>query len=86
MDEFISSVSPKGQITLPVAVRKRLGIKPKDKVSIRLEGDRVVVEVAKTGLMRWYQSVPALAKPLSLRETEEIAAEESIRSFKEGKR
>jgi AbrB family looped-hinge helix DNA binding protein len=32
MSEFTSSVSPKGQVTLPQKFRERLGIKPRDRV------------------------------------------------------
>ena len=32
-----SSVSPKGQVTIPVEIRRLLGVKPKDKVVFRVE-------------------------------------------------
>ena len=32
MKEYVSSVSPKGQITIPIEIREMLGVKPKDKV------------------------------------------------------
>ena len=33
---YSSSVSPKGQITLPIEMRRELGIKPKDRVLIEI--------------------------------------------------
>ena len=41
MKEMLSSVSPKGQITIPVAIRRLLGVKPKDTVAFyqRWPGD-----------------------------------------------
>ncbi len=46
MEEFIASVSPKGQITLPMEIGKRLGIKPKDKVALILDEDGAKVTPA----------------------------------------
>ncbi|HPO15693.1 MAG TPA: AbrB/MazE/SpoVT family DNA-binding domain-containing protein [Candidatus Hydrogenedentes bacterium] len=40
----IAIVSPKGQITLPISFRKRLGMKPHDRVNIELNGDAIVVK------------------------------------------
>lgn len=76
MQEFESSVSPKGQITIPMEVRKRLGIKPKDKVTIHVEHDVVTLTPAGSTLEVIYQSVPPLPRPLSTEEMTEIAAEE----------
>jgi AbrB family looped-hinge helix DNA binding protein len=41
--EFESTIGPKGQITLPTFIRKKLGLETKDKVVIRIEGDEVKV-------------------------------------------
>lgn len=76
MREFESSVSPKGQITIPLEVRKRLGIKPKDKVTIHLERDIVTLTLSRSSLEAIYQSVPALPRSLTVEEMTEIAAEE----------
>ncbi len=38
MARFVSSVSPKGQITIPSEIRKRFGIKPKDELAFEVEG------------------------------------------------
>jgi AbrB family looped-hinge helix DNA binding protein len=76
MKEFLSSVSPKGQITLPAEVRKLLGVKPKDKVAIRLDGEAVTITPARSRLDAIYQSVPALNPPRTQEELEEIVADE----------
>ena len=77
MRAFVSSVSPKGQISLPAEVRKRLGIKPKDKVTIDIEDDAVRVRPAgDDSFLASYQSVPALSRRLSDDEVTQIAAEE----------
>lgn len=43
---FISNVSSKGQITLPAAIRKKLGIKPGDRVLIKETMDSLVIKRA----------------------------------------
>lgn len=74
--EFVSSVSPKGQITIPAEVRRLLGVKPKDKVAIRVEGDEVRIAPSAPRLEASFMAVPALKKPLTLKEMTEIAREE----------
>ena len=39
-----ATVSSKGQITIPVWARKRLGIGPGDKVALRVDDGKLVVE------------------------------------------
>jgi AbrB family looped-hinge helix DNA binding protein len=43
-----SSVNVKGQVTLPLAIRKKYGIKPKDIVTIEDAGDAIVIHKAKS--------------------------------------
>ena len=40
MREYVTSVTSKGQITLPAAVRRQLGIEPGDRVSIVIEDEQ----------------------------------------------
>lgn len=42
MKEFVSSLSPKGQITIPAEIRKRLGLRPGQQVVIVWEEDGTV--------------------------------------------
>lgn len=37
-------ISTKGQITIPAEIRKKLGLEPNDKVSIRLLNDEIVLK------------------------------------------
>ncbi len=39
----ISSVTSKGQVTIPNALRKAAGLKTGDKLIFRLEGDHIIV-------------------------------------------
>lgn len=47
MKDMLSSVSPKGQVTIPVEIRQMLGIKPKDKVAFRVENGQVQITPAE---------------------------------------
>lgn len=76
MKEFVSSVSPKGQITIPAEVRRMLGVKPKDKIAIMVEGEDVKLQPARSRLDATYQAVEALKPPRTDEEIEEIVAEE----------
>lgn len=83
MREMLSSVSPKGQVTLPAEIRRTLGIKPKDKVLIRLEKGKVEITLAPSPLEESYQAVPALKSARSWKEIEALVAEESAQATAE---
>lgn len=73
-----SSVSPKGQITIPVEIRRMLGVKPKDKVRFTVEDGRVELKPAHSRLDELYMSVPALKEPRTWEEIEEIAHQDRV--------
>jgi AbrB family looped-hinge helix DNA binding protein len=73
---YFSSVSPKGQITLPAEVRRRLGIKVRDEVAIELENEVVRVLPIRSRLLAHVGIAGSLAEPLELDEMAEIAADE----------
>ena len=85
VNEFVVSVSPKGQITMPKAIRNKLGVKPKDKVVIRLEEGEVRVVPVNVTFETIYQSVPPLQKKFSDKEMVRIAREDHVQQVaKEG--
>ena len=45
---MISTVTSKGQITIPKAIRDSMKLGPKDKVDFILDGDRVILYPVKT--------------------------------------
>ncbi len=47
------TLSSKGQVTIPKAIRDRLALKPGDRVVFRVQGDNVIVEPVGS-LMDWY--------------------------------
>ena len=78
MREFVSSVSPKGQITLPAEVRRQFGVKPKDKVTVKVDDGQVRVTPASSGTDASYQAIPALPRSLSDQEMTDIAWEDHV--------
>jgi antitoxin PrlF len=76
MKEYVSSVSPKGQITIPIEIRKRLGVEPRDKVVFLVEGDEVKIVPITSSLEAGFQAFPALERPLSTEDMAAIAWEE----------
>ncbi|MCF8053423.1 MAG: AbrB/MazE/SpoVT family DNA-binding domain-containing protein [Desulfobacterales bacterium] len=45
---MIATVTTKGQVTIPKAIRERMGIRPNDKVDFKIENGRVVMKALKT--------------------------------------
>jgi antitoxin PrlF len=70
---YSSSVSPKGQITLPAEFRKALGIEPKDVVVITVDGYTISVEKAEAQLLSDFGSVPVPDDARSWKEIERDA-------------
>ena len=42
----VVQISPRGQVTLPAAVRKALGLEPGDSLVVSVEGERAVLQPA----------------------------------------
>jgi AbrB family looped-hinge helix DNA binding protein len=45
---MLSTVTSKGQVTIPKEIRTLMNIKPKDKVDFVLDGDKVLLKHVKT--------------------------------------
>ncbi len=54
---MLSTVTSKGQVTIPKEIRRLMNIKPKDKVDFVLDGDKVLLKHVKT-LKDFRGSVP----------------------------
>lgn len=82
-DEFVVSVSPKGQITMPKTIRLKLGVKPKDKVAVKLEGGEVTVVPVLSSLESIYQMAGSLKTKRSEKETADAAWEEHVKEVEQ---
>lgn len=55
-------ISTKGQVVLPIAVRKALGLKPGMRVSVVVEGKRAVLTPAQTAAPASLEQLQALLR------------------------
>ena len=78
MEEITRPVGAKGQVTLPVAVRKALGITGNGRITFVIDSGNVRIKSAQDPLAEIYRSVPALKRPLTLKQMREIAIEEHV--------
>jgi AbrB family looped-hinge helix DNA binding protein len=79
MKEFVSTVSSKGQVTIPADVRRRLGVSSADKVAFVLTDEgKVELRPARYSLESVLGSLDALPNETPDLDAEiEIAAEEA---------
>ena len=78
-----SSVSPKGQVTIPAEIRAALGVRPRDRVAFEVREGGVLIRPARGQLGSLYRSVPALEKPMSDKEMTQIVQDEHARQVAE---
>jgi AbrB family looped-hinge helix DNA binding protein len=45
---MLATVTTKGQITIPMKIRKQYGIHPNDKIDFVIEGDKIILKPVKT--------------------------------------
>ena len=78
MQEIVSTITSKGQITIPAAVRRHLGVGTNDKIAFVLEDDgQVRLSVPHYPTIQSLRGIAgSLPQPLSWQEIEEIAADE----------
>jgi AbrB family looped-hinge helix DNA binding protein len=76
-----TTVTEKGQVTIPADVRALLGLRPKDKVIFEVDGEVATMRRAPSKIARWYGSVTPKQRPEDLRmlreEFEQGVAEEA---------
>lgn len=63
MQEFETTVSETGQITIPQEIRQIMGLHPHDRVSFEVEGEYVKIRRVSSKLMQGYGAVTARKKP-----------------------
>lgn len=79
---IISTITTKGQVTIPVRVRRHLGVKTRDKIAFVL-GPTGTVQVKTprfTTIASLRGAAGSLRKPLSWKEMRTIAYEERLRN------
>ena len=80
MKEIIASLTSKGQVTIPVEVRRLLGIKPGEKIALVLDGEGTVVLGVPQypGIAALRGAAGTLKNPLPWQKMRAIAREDSL--------
>jgi antitoxin PrlF len=78
MKEFRTTVTQRGQVTIPAEVRRLLGAKTRDKVVFRIEGKTVTLAPAPFDLESAYGSVKPINQPEDFKELSRIAREDRL--------
>lgn len=80
MKALETRLTQKGQVTIPVEIRARLGLKPRDMVYFEMDGDEVKLKPARSKLLEGYGAVSPRKRPENWRkvraEIEQAVAEE----------
>jgi antitoxin PrlF len=87
MKEIISTVTSKGQVTIPAEVRNYLGIKTNDKIAFVIDSEGVVrIRVPRyPDIASLRGAAGSLNSPLSWQQMQEIAHEDRINAKYESK-
>lgn len=76
--EYVGSVSQKGMITIPQAVRRHFKIKPKGKVVFRMSEDAVEIKPMSMTLEDTFGSVKPINRPENFKQLRKIAIGEHV--------
>jgi antitoxin PrlF len=75
-EEYVMRMTSKGQVTIPVAIRDRLGLKPNEQVTFKVEEGEVKLQPAEATLEAAYGSVKPLSRPEDFESLIALAHEE----------
>ncbi|HEX2172619.1 MAG TPA: AbrB/MazE/SpoVT family DNA-binding domain-containing protein [Dehalococcoidia bacterium] len=81
MREFVSTITTKGQVTIPVEIRRLLGVGPYDKVAFVVEHDQVRLKPTRSVVERTAGALQGKGPVL----TAEQLREEAERAMAEGR-
>ena len=85
MKEFTTTITQRGQVTIPAEVRRVLGVKHKDKVAFTIKDGEVHLAPAAFSLESAYGSVKPSRKPEDFdevsRAAKEAKAEKTVRNM-----
>lgn len=74
--QFDTTITQRGQVTLPAEVRRVLGVKPQEKVTFQIEGNEVRVVPSQFTVESVRGSIPPLKEPKSLEQIYQEAGNE----------
>lgn len=79
--ELVTTMTQRGQVTVPAEVRRMLGLRPRDKVAFAISDGEVKLTPARFTLETVVGSVPALKRKLSDKEASRIAKADRARKW-----
>jgi AbrB family looped-hinge helix DNA binding protein len=80
MNAFTTTMTTKGQVTVPAEIRHKLGLRPSDKLKIREEKGRVVLE--KDDYWAEYERLQKKVQAHALRKGIAPLSDDEIRSLR----
>ena len=88
MGTMTTSMTKKGQVTIPIEVRKALGLQPRDRVVFEIQGREATIRPASVDLLAGFGAVRPKERPEDFkrmrREMEEGIAEEVVTELESG--
>jgi len=75
MYEVSSTITAKGQVTIPIAVRKLLGVAPHDRIAFVVDGGTVQLKRKSSAVARTAGVFKSAEPPLTAKELREAAAD-----------
>ncbi len=81
--KWVTTLTSKGQVTIPKEIRDELGLRPHDKIRFIIVDGKVGLEKAYPSLEEVAGSLPANRLGVSVEEAIEIAREERARDLAE---
>lgn len=80
--ELVSTLTRKGQVTIPVQIRQLLGLKPKAKVAFLQKKDGVYITIPNYTLTTIKGIAPRLKKRYTEKEIRDITIESRIKKYR----
>lgn len=79
MKNSTSTLTIKGQVTIPVEIRKSLGLKPRDRITFIMETDGARILPVKSNLEAGFGAVKPRRRPENFKRLRKLAIEEAAR-------
>ena len=80
MKEIVTSLTQRGQVTVPAEVRRLLGLKPRDKVAFAVDNEEVRLVPVTFTLESAFGSVTPRNRPEDFKALSRVAREERAKS------
>lgn len=85
MRSMTTSITKKGQVTIPIEVRKALGLKPRDRVTFEISGQEARIRPVPSDLLAGFGAVQPKERPEDFKrmrqEVQEGVADKALREI-----